>query len=281
MIAIVVGIIVLSRPPPVDPHLGQPISSVMAGYLSGVSNATLNSAISAQGVTPLQQVSNPPLTSNGKPEFLYIGAEWCPFCAAERWSIIVALSKFGTFSGLEYMLSSASDQPPSVPTLSFARATFTSPYVAFVGVETQDRDRNNLQTLTSGQQALQDQLDPGRGVPFIDIGGIYVIHAPSTAPTIHSGSQYDPGILAGQNWTQIGAQLDSPGTAIAQHVDGAADQIVSAICKIDNSQPSSICSESYGQISITQSPIGTAQLPPTQTLSLFQSSDMVTLPRKD
>lgn len=281
MVAIVVGIILLSRPPPLDPNVGQPISSVMAGYLSGVSNATLNSAINAQGVTPLQNVTSQPLTSNGKPEFLYIGTEWCPFCAAERWSIIVALSKFGTFSGLEYMLSSSTDVDANTPTFSFVHSSFTSSYITFVSVETQDRNRNRLQSLTTDQQALQDQLDPGGGIPFIDVGGLYVIHCTVSCPTVHSASQYDPGILAGQNWTQIGSQLDSSGTTIAQHVDGAADQIISAICKVDNGKPSGICSQQYAQIPISQSPIGTTQLPPTETLSFFQASDMVTVSRKD
>src|SRR5438067_2102556 len=30
-------------------------------------------------------VTGSPLTSNGKPEMLYIGAEYCPYCAAMRW----------------------------------------------------------------------------------------------------------------------------------------------------------------------------------------------------
>ena len=47
-----------------------------------------------------------PLTANGKPEMLYMGAEYCPYCAAERWSMIVALSRFGTFSGLSTVHSS-------------------------------------------------------------------------------------------------------------------------------------------------------------------------------
>ena len=38
-----------------------------------------------------------PLTANGKPEVLYVGAEYCPFCATERWAMTVALSRFGTF----------------------------------------------------------------------------------------------------------------------------------------------------------------------------------------
>ena len=60
---------------------------------------------SYSGVTQIQNSTE--LTLNNKPEILYIGAEYCPFCAAERWSMIIALSRFGTFSNLHFMTSSA------------------------------------------------------------------------------------------------------------------------------------------------------------------------------
>ena len=41
-----------------------------------------------------------------------MGAEYCPYCAAERWSMIVALGRFGTFSGLQTMRSSSTDSRP-------------------------------------------------------------------------------------------------------------------------------------------------------------------------
>ena len=41
----------------------------------------------------------------GKPEVLFVGAEYCPFCAAERWPLIVALSRFGHFGALHNMQS--------------------------------------------------------------------------------------------------------------------------------------------------------------------------------
>ncbi|MBO0775058.1 MAG: DUF929 family protein, partial [Actinobacteria bacterium] len=42
-------------------------------------------------------VNGTPLTSGGKPEVVYMGAEYCPFCATERWAMAVAFSRFGTF----------------------------------------------------------------------------------------------------------------------------------------------------------------------------------------
>ena len=38
--------------------------------------------------TPKAVTSGTPLTANGKPEMLYMGAEYCPYCAAERWAMI-------------------------------------------------------------------------------------------------------------------------------------------------------------------------------------------------
>jgi hypothetical protein len=49
------------------------------------------------------------VAGGGKPEVLYIGAEYCPYCGTERWSMIVALSRFGTFRGLKEIRSSPTD----------------------------------------------------------------------------------------------------------------------------------------------------------------------------
>ena len=38
-----------------------------------------------------KKVSNTPLTLDNKPYFFYVGAQFCPFCATERWSVIKAL----------------------------------------------------------------------------------------------------------------------------------------------------------------------------------------------
>ena len=68
---------------------------------TSVPASTLDTVGAGSGVTaPPEIKGGTPLTSGGKPEVLYMGAEYCPFCAAERWAMVVALSRFGTFSGL-------------------------------------------------------------------------------------------------------------------------------------------------------------------------------------
>jgi hypothetical protein len=109
-------------------------------------------------------ITAPALTTGGKPEVLYIGAEYCPYCAAERWAVVVALSRFGAFSGLGETASSPSDVFPNTSTLTFHGASYASNYLTFTGKEIQGNQVVNgkyapLDTLSSAQQALFDKYD--------------------------------------------------------------------------------------------------------------------------
>ena len=76
-----------------------PGSQALASLITtttSVPTATLNKIGGGTTTSPPKTISGAPLTSGGKPEVLYIGAEYCPYCAAERWSMVVALSRFGT-----------------------------------------------------------------------------------------------------------------------------------------------------------------------------------------
>ena len=113
---------------------------------------------------------------------LYIGAEYCPYCAAERWAMVVALSRFGTLSGLGLTHSAAEDgagqaEPyPNTATWTFAHASYASKYLTFTPVETYTNVPDPatgfytpLQTLTAEQQALLTKYDSANGgaIPFI------------------------------------------------------------------------------------------------------------------
>ncbi len=179
----------------------------------------------------MQSVTGPALTSGGKPEMLYIGAEWCPYCAAERWSMAVALSRFGSFSPLKGIHSSATDTYPNTATLTFYKSTYTSKYLVFAPVENQDVNRQLLQKPTAAQQALWTKYaPPGNGYPFIDIGNRFVATA-----------TYNPQVLQGLTWSQIASDLHNPSSAVAQGADGSANMFTAAICKMTGNQPASVC----------------------------------------
>jgi Domain of unknown function (DUF929) len=188
--------------------------------------------------SPLEAVSNSPLKANGKPEMLFIGAEFCPFCAAERWSIAVALSRFGHFTTpFRGIHSSSTDTDPNTPTLTFYKSSYTSPYLTFTPVENENDSRGALQNTTSAQQALwvkYDSSSDGVGYPFIDFGNKYILKDPT----------YDPGTLAGMTWAQVAAALHNPSSTVAKNALGAANLMTAAICKMTGGKPSTVCTAS-------------------------------------
>jgi thiol-disulfide isomerase/thioredoxin len=170
------------------------------------------------------------LTSGGKPEMLYIGAEWCPYCAAERWAMAVALSRFGTFSPLRGIHSSSTDVYPNTATLTFYRAKYTSSYLVFSPVENQDINHKLLQKTTPAQQAIWNKYDPTNGYPFIDFGNRFI-----------AGTTYNPQVLHGLTWSQIAADLHNPSSPVAQGVNGSANLFTAAICRLTGNAPANVC----------------------------------------
>jgi Domain of unknown function (DUF929) len=173
---------------------------------------------------------------DGTPLVTYVGAEYCPYCAAERWALAVALSRFGTFSNLSGTHSSDSDVYPDTQTLSFYGSTYASSTVTFQSVEeaTNQQVGDTYQTLqkpTAAQSALLSSLDPGGSIPFVDIANKYVI----------TGASFSPQLLAGLSRAQIASQLGDASSAVAQAVDGAANAITAAICTATGNQPASVC----------------------------------------
>lgn len=175
--------------------------------------------------------SVPPLTSNGMPEIIYVGAEYCPYCAAERWGTVVALSRFGSFSGLTLMRSSPTDSYANTPTLSFRGATYTSQYIVFNATETQDRNSQPIATPPSDIMAYFSAFDQGGSIPFMSYGNQYY----------SVGAPFFPTMMSGQNWQQVADQLKNPKSDTAQAIIGSANYQTAAICKITKNKPGSVC----------------------------------------
>jgi thiol-disulfide isomerase/thioredoxin len=188
--------------------------------------------------------SSTPLTSGGKPEVLYMGAEYCPYCAAQRWAMINALSRFGTFTGLTTTHSSSTDADPNTPTWTFYKSTYKSNYINFTPVEetTNQRQGNSsstsvpyvtLQTPTSAEQAIGQSYDPQGYIPFIDLGNKYV--------QVGNLSPLTPTMLDGQSWAQVAAAMNNPSSAIGKAEIGNANYMTAGICKLTNNLPATAC----------------------------------------
>jgi hypothetical protein len=174
--------------------------------------------------------------TDGKPVISYVGAEFCPYCAAERWALAVALSRFGTFSHLSGTHSASGDVFPNTQTLSFYGSSYSSPYVDFQPVEeaTNQRAGNSyqaLQTPTAAQSSLLSTYDASGSIPFLDIGNRFVIN----------GASYSPQVLQGLSRAQIAAELSDPTSQVGQAIDGAANNITAAISTLTGHQPGNVC----------------------------------------
>ncbi len=225
---------------------GNSASANVIDAVTGVPVAALDAVGAGQGINPPAAIPAgvPPLTTGGKPEVLYIGAEYCPYCAAERWPMVIALSRFGTFSGLGLTTSSATDVFPSTPTLTFHGSTYTSDVISFSGVETNTNQLSatgtsyeTLDSLTPEQQHLLQTFDaapytPQSGsIPFVLIGDRFVI----------SGSSYHPDVLQGKTWQQIASALSDPSSPVAKQVLASANMLTAAICQLTGGQPANVC----------------------------------------
>jgi hypothetical protein len=220
---------------------GKPLPASVATNVTTVPASALNTVGTGSVLSatqhPISAISGAPLSSGGKPEMLYIGAEFCPYCAAMRWSMAVALSRFGTLSTpLHGIHSSGTDVDPNTATLTFYKSTYTSKYLAFTPVENETITQKPLQATTAKQQQIWKRYSPNgqTGFPFIDFGNKYLIDGPI----------YDPAVLAGMNWQQISAALHDPSSNVAKSALGAANFITAAICKMTGGQPGNVCTSS-------------------------------------
>ena len=262
VVAVVLAFVIFklnSKPPSTSSGSNGPTGSALTSLVNtttSVPASTLDQVGSGGGaVTNLPiKINGTTLTVGGKPEMLYMGAEYCPYCAAERWAMIVALSRFGTFSGLATTHSASvsgagSSEPyPNTPTWTFVNAKYSSPYLAFTPVEMNTNipdpstgSYTTLQTPTAAQQALITKWDnqpyipssePAGSIPFIYFGGKSMIVG--TSPALNQA-------LSGLDWNQIAADLHNPSSAVAKAEDGEANYITAAICKMTGNQPASAC----------------------------------------
>lgn len=220
-----------------DPLLAKPVPSAVLDKVVNISPSVISKVGVGTIVDPLQAISGPALRTGGKPQVLYIGADFCPVCAADRWSLVNALSRFGTFSGLLYMRSALTDG--DLVTFTFHSSGYSSKYVDFVPVENEDRDSppHQLQALTDLQQQLM--LSPAlgnNGYPFLDIDGKYANNAKGAFP-----GGYNPNLLTGKSWSQVADGLSDPSNTLTQAIVASANYETAAICKVTGNQPSSAC----------------------------------------
>lgn len=158
LIAVAVVATGLNREPRKSTTSGTASAAVVKD-LTGVPATTYDQIGAGTSNNHPRRIDAPTLTAEGKPRVLYVGAEYCPYCAAQRWAMAAALTRFGTFTNLGQTASSADDAYPDTATLSFHGATYASDYLSFTGVETTSNKRQGngyapLDTLSAADRRI-------------------------------------------------------------------------------------------------------------------------------
>lgn len=223
----------------------QPAPPAVVAAVSGLSQAVLDNVGLQPDVTPPVLLHGQHvLRIDGKPEILYLGSEPCPFCAAQRWAFVIAMSRFGTWSDLGVTHSAQDDVDPMTATFTFSRARFVSPFVSVVTVEHLSSVKLpngpyvTLQPISSEEDRLYKRYTSARyfpgnvgGLPFQDFGNQVVM----------SSSEFDPGILHNLTAEAIAADLSDYSNPVTRHIVATANYLISATCLIDGERPSSVC----------------------------------------
>lgn len=190
------------------------------------------------------KVATKELKSGGKPEIVYVGAEYCPHCGAERWAMVNALSRFGTFTGLQITHSAVQDG--DVPTFTFVNASYTSRYLVFSATEQYTNQPGDgfylpLQPLSALDSRLLKVYDAPPYIPAQDAGSIPFIDLANRY--IEDGGDFNDSIMidAGLTWNTVAADMHNPTSPIGQGLDGSANLLTATICRLTGGQPGNVC----------------------------------------
>jgi len=178
------------------------------------------------------EISKESMRRNGKLFVFFMGAEHCPYCAAERWAIVRALSKFGQWDGLKQTISAARDEPfLNLPTYDFTEAKYTSSHIEFVSREIKDREFKPLQKLLKTEQKLVRKFNPDKYIPFLLVGGRFM----------QIGAGFTPKIFIGHTFRQTETELKKVESEIRKTIDAEANIVAALLCL--SGLPQELCKE--------------------------------------
>jgi hypothetical protein len=225
---------------PADPAVVQETTDVPESVVQAVGTGGLpNPLILIRGQPFLQGL-------HGHPEFFLASAQFCQYCATERWAVLNTLGRFGRLTHVGQMQS----YEENISTFSFYQSISISQYLDFVPIEalgnTLARDGQHfvpLQPLTAEQHQIfttyngPPYFEVAGNYPFIDLGNRYLLQM----------SGFDPGLLQGLwrqfplSWQQIARGLTDPASPITRAIIGTANYLTAALCTLTRQLPASAC----------------------------------------
>ncbi len=253
VIVIVLVVLKVAGAPAASTPSGAPTPTPAAPAVVKAVTTIPESVYDAVGVESADATLTPPtllhgqprLSSGGKPEVVFVGDEFCPYCAAERWAVVAALSRFGTFGDTLYATQSGPNEAfPSTPTFTFEGTRYRSKYLTATLVEHYGDQKDGagtayavLERLSPGVRALLARYDrrtpgaPGGVVPFVDVANEAVV----------SGGEFSPAVLQQLNANEIATGLTDPKDPATQAIVASANYLSALICHADGELPATVC----------------------------------------
>jgi uncharacterized protein DUF929 len=166
------------------------------------------------------------LKKGGKPEVMMIGTLSCEYCAAERWALVKALGRFGTWSNLN-----AGTNGAGIPTFNLVDTKYSSWYISLVHKDLQDLNGDALQTLTAREHALYKKYDPQGVTPLLIVGKYALV-----------GQGVDPAPMIDRDFRSVQISLiKNETTGYTGPINAEANLITAMLCRADAGNPSVFC----------------------------------------
>ncbi|HUC37316.1 MAG TPA: DUF929 family protein [Acidimicrobiales bacterium] len=197
--------------------------------------------------SPTVLSGQPSLEAGGHPEVVFVGGEFCPYCAAERWALVVALGRFGTFSHLGSTSSSKYEAFGGTATFSFDGSSYRSSYATFSPVEMYGPEPSSdapagfpeLDKVPTPIEALLKRYD---SPPFSSVGGVLpFVDVADRLLVVGAAVGYSPGLIEGKSMSQIAGALSDPANPVSQAILGTANELTAAICSATGDRPQRVC----------------------------------------
>jgi len=233
------------------------INNAPDSYFETAGNMLLNGTLN--NTVGIKAARVPLFVVNGKPSVIYVGSITCIWCAANRWSMALALSRFGNFTYLFKGYSSLGDG--DAPTLywapvHYASTTVTlgsfynSKYINFLPMEESAPITGgfSLQPLS----AVQQYVNQTGNLAYVD-GVKYVISINSFGGTPYTiwgnyvaagadarafGNSSQSSSLLNMTHQELLQQIAQPSSQLAWTEYAGADYYTAMICKsINNTVP--------------------------------------------
>ncbi len=133
------------------------------------------------------------------PVVFFYGAEFAPYPAVERWPLVLALSRFGTFSQLGLMQSSSTTAFANLSTFTFWKVSYTSRYLILESVERYSSLNPTgarylgLEVPDARQAAaVASYATSANTFSLLDVANRYVLNGASFSPAVLAGLSQRP-----------------------------------------------------------------------------------------